>query len=230
MGCDVRPFRQPQPSRHAGLNHFSWDLRYPGAVSFDCLIFWGAFGAAGPKAPPGQYQVRLTANGKALTEKFEVRRDPRLKRATDDDLAAQFALARQILEKENAANGAVVKIRALRDGVDDRVVKSSGLAAQGSALKQKLTAIEEELYQTRTRSGQDLLNFPIKLTNRLAVLRQSVDGGDSKPTDASFVVLKELSAELDQRMAELKRVEDADVAAFNRALAARKLEPIGVGR
>jgi hypothetical protein len=174
--------------------------------------------------------VRLTANGKALTEKFEVRRDPRLKRATDADLAAQFAMARQILEKENAANGAVVKIRALRDGVDDRLAKSSGLAGQGSALKQKLTAIEEELYQTRTRSGQDLLNFPIKLTNRLAVLRQSVDGGDSKPTDASFVVLKELSAELDQRLAELKRVEDADVAAFNRALAARKLEPIGVGR
>ncbi len=121
----------------------------------------------------------------------------------------------------------MVRIRALRDAVDDRVAKSGGLAAQGSALKQKLTTIEEELYQTRTRSGQDLLNFPIKLTNRLAVLRQSVEGGDAKPTDASFVVLKELSAELDQRLGELKRVEDTDVAAFNRALAARKLEPIG---
>jgi hypothetical protein len=107
------------------------------------------------------------------------------------------------------------------------VGRSSGLAAQGSALKQKLTAIEEELYQTRTRSGQDLLNFPIKLTNRIAALRRSVESGDARPTDASFVVLKELSAELDQRLAELKRVEDTDVAAFNRALAARKLEPIG---
>ena len=57
-----------------------------------------------------------------------------------------------------------------------------------------------------------------------------MEGGDAKPTDASFVVLKELSAELDQRLAELQRLVNADVAAFNRALAARKLEPLGVGR
>ena len=62
------------------------------------------------------------------------------------------------------------------------------------------------------------------------MLRQSVEGGDAKPTDASFVVLKELSAELDQRLAELQRLVNADVTAFNRALAARKLEPLGVGR
>jgi photosystem II stability/assembly factor-like uncharacterized protein len=231
MGCDVRPRREPMPTRTAGLNRFSWDLRFPGAVSFDCLIFWGAFGAAGPKAPPGQYQVRLTAAGKTLTEKFEVRRDPRLKHATDADLVAQFALAKQILERENAGNGAVVRIRAIRDAVNDRVGKVSGLAGQGAALKQKLAVIEEALYQTRTRSGQDLLNFPIKLTNRIASLRQSVETGDARPTDASFVVLKELSAELDHQLAELKRVEDTDVAAFNRALAAHKLEAIpAVGR
>ena len=229
MGCDVRPRREAQPTRNAGLNHFVWDLRYPGSVTFDCQIFWGAFAGAGPVAPPGQYQVRLTAAGRTLTGKFEVRRDPRLKRATDADLVAQFNLAKQIQEKENLANGAVVTIRKIRDGVDDRVAKQRALASQGTALKQKLGVIEEELYQTRTRSGQDLLNFPIKLTNRIAALRRSVESGDAKPTDAAFVVLKELSAELDQRLAELQRLLNTDVAAFNRALSARKLEPVGSG-
>ena len=226
MGCDVLPFRERMPPRDAGLNSYWWNLRYPGSVSFDCQIFWGAFSGAGPTVPPGQYQVRLTAGGKTLTERFEVRRDPRLKRATDLDLVAQFNFARQVQEKENLANGAVVTIRRIRDAVDDRVAKAGGLAQQGASLKQKLAALEESLYQTRTRSGQDLLNFPIKLTNRLAVLRQSVEGGDAKPTDAAAVVLKELSTELDQRLAELKRIEDTDLAAFNRALVARKLEPI----
>ena len=229
MGCDVRPFRERMPPRAPGLSSYWWDLRTPGSVSFDCQIFWGAWSGAGPTVPPGPYQVRLTAGGKTLTQRFEVRRDPRLKRATDADLVAQFTFARQIQEKENLANGAVVTIRRIRAAIDDRVAKSGGLAQQGAALKQKLTALEESLYQTRTRSGQDLLNFPIRLTNRLVVLRQSVQGGDAKPTDASAVVLKELSTELNQRLAELRRIIDTDLAAFNRALVGRKLEPIPGG-
>ncbi len=226
LGCDVRPFRERMPPRDAGLNNFWWNLRYPGSVTFDCQIFWGAFSGAGPTVPPGPYQVRLTTGGKTLTQRFEVRRDPRLKRVTDADLQAQFALARQIQEKENAGNGAVARIRRLRSAVDDRVAQNPALASQGGALKQKLSAVEEELYQTRTRSGQDLLNFPIKLTNRIAALRRSVESGEANPTDASLVVFKELSAELDQRLGELARIIDGDLAAFNRALAAKKLAPI----
>src|SRR5678816_4498040 len=179
------------PSRTAGLNSYWWNLRYPGSVSFDCLVFWGAWNDGGPAVPPGQYQVRLTTGGKTLTQPFEVRRDPRLKHATDADLAAQFAFARQIQEKENLGNGAVVTIRRLREAIDDRVAKSPSLARQGEMLQAKLTALEEELYQTRTRSDQDLLNFPIRLTNRMSALRSSVEGGDARPTDAAAVVFQE---------------------------------------
>ncbi len=46
-----------------GGNRFTWDLRYPGANTFEGMIFWGAQTDQGPLAVPGQYQVRLTANG-----------------------------------------------------------------------------------------------------------------------------------------------------------------------
>jgi hypothetical protein len=59
-----------------------------------------------------------------------------------------------------------------------------------------LIKIEEDLYQVRNQSGQDPLNFPIKLNNRLSSLRRSVETGDARPTDASYVVLAELSKEL----------------------------------
>ena len=55
-GGAVRP-----PARKAGGNRYSWDLRYPGATTFEGLIFWGAHADQGPLAVPGQYQVRLTA-------------------------------------------------------------------------------------------------------------------------------------------------------------------------
>ena len=53
-GCDTRPPQVPKPKTKAGLNRFSWDLRYPGATTFDCMILWGG-SANGPVAPPGHH-------------------------------------------------------------------------------------------------------------------------------------------------------------------------------
>jgi hypothetical protein len=52
-------------------------------------------GSDGPLAPPGRYTVRMTLNGKTLTQQLVVRRDPRV-RTSDADLMAQYALARDI--------------------------------------------------------------------------------------------------------------------------------------
>jgi len=90
----------------------------------------------------------------------------------------------------------------------------------------KLSAVEENLYQVRNRSGQDPLNFPIKLNNRIAALGRSVQTGEARPTAASYVVYRELSAELDVQLRQLDRLIGADVASFNRLLADRNLDRI----
>ncbi len=228
MSCDVRPRPEPRPETKAGLNRFVWDARYPGAVDFPCLIMWGARTQSGPKAPPGSYRVRITADGVTETQGFKLERDPRLKKSTDADLVAQFQLASQIRDKENEANQAVIRIRAIKSAVDDRVGRAPGLAAAANALKAKLTTIEDEIYQGRSRSGQDLLNFPIRLNNRIAALRRSVESGDAKPTNGSHVVFRELSAELAKQLAALDGVIIGDLAAFNRTAASRRLEPVPI--
>src|SRR5439155_3742098 len=91
-----------RPSGRAGLNRFVWDLRYPGATTFPCLILWSANAEQGPLAVPGQYRVRITA-GVTQTEPLVVRMDPRLKGVTIADLRQQFALATQIRDKLSAA-------------------------------------------------------------------------------------------------------------------------------
>ena len=48
-----------------------------------------------------------------------------------------------------------------------------------------MTAVEEALYQTKNRSGQDPLNFPIRLNNKLADLVGQVVAGNYAPTDRS---------------------------------------------
>ena len=60
-------------------------------------------------------------------------------------------------------------------------------------------------HQAKNQSGQDPLNFPIKLNNRLASLRRSVENaGDAKPTDGAYLVFNELSQELEQHLGKLE--------------------------
>ena len=69
-----------------------------------------------------------------------------------------------------------------------------------------MSIIEENLYQIRNQSGQDPLNFPIKLNNRLAALWRSIENGDAKPTDGSYKVYDELSGELTKQLTELDKL------------------------
>jgi photosystem II stability/assembly factor-like uncharacterized protein len=218
----------PQPAVKQGLNRFVWDTRYPDAKDFKGLIMW-AGGVRGPAAPPGQYQVRLTAAGLTQTRPFAIRRNPKGS-ATEEDLSEQFTLASQIGGKVSAANAAVLRIRDLKDQIADRIQKASDptIKAAGDALTEKLTAVEGEIYQYRNRSGQDPLNFPIKLNNKLAALQSIVEAGDYRPTDQSYTVFKELSAQLDKQLAALDSLmkTKTDLAAFNQMLVKKRLAPI----
>ncbi|MBX9928851.1 MAG: glycosyl hydrolase, partial [Gemmatimonadaceae bacterium] len=226
--CEERSRPDQVPGLNAGMNRFRWDLRYPGATTFPCMILWSASSTAGPQAPPGRYQVRLTVNGTTQVAAFEVKRDPRLKGVTDADLRARFVMASRIRDEETKANDAVIRIRTLRAAAAEQVAKArrTETKALGDSVSQRFTAIEEALYQTRNRSGQDPLNFPIKLNNRIAALRRSVETGEARPTAGSSKVLAELAAELAKELAALDQLVKVDLARLNVALKAESLGPI----
>jgi hypothetical protein len=218
----------------AGMNRFVWDMRYAGAKDFPNMILWAA-STRGPLAPPGDYQVRLTASGETKTQSFTISRNPNTPGVTDADLSEQFALALQIRDRVTQANEAVIRIRAIKDQVGDRVRqwaatqkdrKPSRAAMLGEALAAKLTAIEGEVYQYRNRSSQDPLNYPIKLNNKLAALQGVVEGGDGKPTQQSYAVFKELSGRLDAELAKLDVVMKADLPPFNTEIAKKKIAAV----
>jgi len=184
----------PKLPAKAGLNRFAWNLRHADATRFKNLIMW-AGNTQGPRAAPGAFQVRLTVNGKALTEPLEVRQDPRLS-VTPADLEAQQALSLQIRDKAGGKEGRI------KDAAE--------------ALKKKLTAVEEALYQTKNQSNQDPLNYPIRLNNKLAALGGAVAMGDAAPTAQAREVYQELATRIDAEIKTLKDVLDTDLPAFNK--------------
>ena len=185
-----------KPTTAAGMNTFTWDMRYPGATTFEGMIIWSGRPKRGPKAPIGQYQIRLTSGDFSQTQSFTVKMNPNLKGITEADLQEQFDLAMKIKNKTSEANEAVIDIRKQRVALQEKVKANSLTEAATKSAIEKMTAIEEALYQVKNQSAQDPLNFPIKLNNRLASLRRSVENGDARPTDGAYLVFKELSAEL----------------------------------
>jgi len=231
---DDRPGRQapkPLPAK-AGLNSYSWDLRYAEASKFKGLILW-AGQTAGPRVVPGRYEARLTAAGQTLSQPFEVRKDPRVE-ASDADLAKQQELLLKIRDELTATHDAIGRLRGVRDQAKTAAERAKGSPAEkavqegADALGKKLTAVEEALYQTKNRSSQDPLNFPIRLNNKLAALAGTVGSADAAPTAQAYAVFDELKAKIDAELRTLERVLAEDVPAFNRLVREQEVPAVQV--
>ncbi|MEK7330432.1 MAG: glycosyl hydrolase, partial [Candidatus Eisenbacteria bacterium] len=190
----------------AGLNRFAWDLRYPDASRFPGLILWGG-GLQGPTVVPGTYQVRLTAGGKSTTQSFEVRKDPRLA-TTPADYQKRFDLHLKIRDKLTETHDAIARIRDVRDQVKavaerakQAAAKDTTIAAAAKALTERLTKIEEALYQTKNKSNQDPLNYPIRLNNKLSNITGVVTSADAAPTDQAYQVYDDIAGKIDVELA-----------------------------
>jgi hypothetical protein len=172
--------------------------------------------------------VRVTAAGVTKAQDFEVSRNAAVPGVTDADLQAQFALAMQINQRVSAASRAVIRIRSIKEQITDRIGKAGdpSIKAAGPSLIDKLNGVEGEIYQYRLRSGQDPLNYPIRLNNKLAALQGTVESGDYRPTEQSHAVFKELSARLDTQLVRLETLVKTDLAALNVSLRAAGLAPI----
>jgi kynureninase len=137
----------------------------------------------------------------------------------------------QVRNRTSEANEGVIRIRNVKSQIDDRVKKANDpkMADAAQQLKDKLSRVEEELYQVRNQSSQDPLNYPIKLNNKLAALLGAVEGVEGRPTAQSYEVFKELSARLDQQLTWLNTIFIQDVPRFNTQwLRSRNLDPITV--
>jgi photosystem II stability/assembly factor-like uncharacterized protein len=224
--------REPaKPTTAGGLNTFTWDLRYPGATTFDGMILWGANAKSGPKAPIGKYQVRIKVGDYTQTYSFNIKTNPNIKGVTEGDIKETFDMASKIKEKESTNNEAVLLIRKIRKQIEDKdkEVNDGAFSTAAKDLIGKITAIEEDLYQTKNRSGQDPLNFPIKLGNRISALRRSLESGEGKPTAGVQKVFGELSKELEGHLNKLDNVIQTGLVPLNQILSGKQMKKIEYG-
>ncbi|MCI0637918.1 MAG: hypothetical protein L0Y70_02515 [Gemmataceae bacterium] len=212
-----------------GMNRFVWDLRFPAAESFPGMMIWGTLPA--PRAVPGVYQARFKVGGQTQTVQFEVRADPRVS-ATSADYEDQFRFLIAVRDKLTETHRGIKQIRDVRGQVsaiakrlEERADATSALDAAKS-LERKLTAIEETLYQTKSQSSQDVLNYPIRLNNKLVSLSGLAGMGDNRPTEQAVKLKAELTAPVDTELAKLQKVLSEDLPRFNDLLSTLRIPAV----
>ncbi len=223
---------QPVVPAQAGLNRFVWNLREAEASRFKGLILWGGT-LDGPEVVPGTYRVRLTAGGVTQTRAFEVKQDPRVQ-ATPADLRSKHDFQLRIRDQLTAMHDAITRLRDVRDQVAavaqraKPLAHDSTLAVAAKSLSDKLTKVEEALYQTKLKSSQDPLNYPIRLNNKLADLGGVLDGVDARPTVQAEAVYTDLAARIDAQLSTLSKLLNLDLADFNRRVREQQIPAVVV--
>ncbi|MAU14840.1 MAG: glycosyl hydrolase [Muricauda sp.] len=215
-----------------GGNTFVWNTRGKGAERLKGMILWAA-NLNGPKAVPGTYKVSLNVNGSTQTENFTILPDPRAE-VTVADMQKQYDFITEVNETVDRAHQSIKKIRAINGKLDEFIKKykneeaTKALVERAKKMKEEFGAIEKELYQTKNRSNQDPLNFPIKLTNKLAHLNSLVSRDDFPPTDQDIAVKNELTAKINAQLKAFDALVDKEVVSFNNEFNQLKLDYLSI--
>ena len=225
------PHRPPAPPRvpdKAGLNLFAWNMRYPGPTQF-----WGMndLGGDGATALPGRYRVRLEVAGKTLEQPFRLLVDPR-SRVTGADLRAQFAFLQQVRDTVNTVTTTVIRLRNVGSQLADRAqALPAGSAARGQveALRDRLRALEDSLYQIRLQSDEDNLVYASRPIERIASLFYVAGSIDARPTEPTYQVFRLFAPDVQRELVAAKAALGRDLAGVNAALTAAGQQAVTPG-
>jgi photosystem II stability/assembly factor-like uncharacterized protein len=216
---------------NAGWNRFVWDMRIkalPKIVGKDpvagSLIY-------GPKVPPGQYTVQLTAGGQTLTQSFTIVKDAYATDATQEDLEAQFKMLMQIYNRTGetvAMLNHMRDVRAQLDGWHKRLGRDAAtahLATEAKALYDKVLEVEKEIQVPDLKPGwPGQMNHGTKLFAKLGAIADAVSVGNYRPTDQAVAVFSNMSEEIDEVFSRMRGLASGEIAAF-----AKKVAAAGVG-
>ena len=202
-----------------GSNTYVWNTRGESAEKFDGMILWWASLEA-PRAVPGVYKVVLNIDGEVYKKEFNILANPNSESDTIG-MQKQFDFITAINFTINNAHKSIKKIRAIDRQLlafqnqykdDNRVAELNKKAKQ---LSEEFSKIEKALYQTQNKSGQDPLNFPIKLTNKLGHLNSLVGMGDFPPTEQDIAVKDELTLKINLELEKFNILMSTKIKEFN---------------
>jgi hypothetical protein len=214
-----------------GMNQFEWDMNHPHAERVEGLILWNGF-VGGPKAAPGEYVAKFKTGTDSVEVPFTILADPNYK-ISQSEYEEQVSFLITARDKFTDVMKALRDVKEVRQQMTDFSNRNGKnipkeIKQQIDTINKQMTAVEEALHQTKAKSGQDVLNFPIRLDDKLASVYNSAAAGNTAPSKQSKEAYAELAGQIDQQFNKLKRILNEEVTKLNQLIHEKTLPVIGL--
>jgi photosystem II stability/assembly factor-like uncharacterized protein len=211
-----------------GMNQFVWDMQYPAVEKVEGMVLWGG-NISGPKVPPGTYKARFRYGKDSADIPFTILGDPNYK-MTQGDYDEQVRFLLQVKDKFSEIQKTIKNIQTLRGQINDLSsrVTDKDIKQMADSIKKQMTAIEEALYQTNAKSSQDVLNYPIRLNNKILNLYGFASSGYNPPARQVKDAFSELAAQADVQLNKWKNITSVQIPKLNKLVHEKSVPVIGI--
>ncbi len=215
-----------------GLNQFVWNMNYPEAEKIpEGMIVWNG-NVDGPVAIPGNYFARFKMGKDSSEIAFTIKADPNYN-ASQAEYEEQFNFLVAARDKFTETINALKNIKEIRSQMTEFKEKwvadsVKEVTAMMDSISKKMKEVEEALHQTKAKSGQDVLNYPIRLDDKLSNVYRNAkagNGGLSKQVKDAYTVI---AGQIDEQLNKLKKIMDSDVVKLNQLIREKALPVIGL--
>jgi photosystem II stability/assembly factor-like uncharacterized protein len=210
--------KKPVLTNDAGVQRFTWDLRYEGGKKI-----WRAKSEgnpeAAPRVAPGVYTARLKAGKEIVNAAIEVKPDPRLK-VPASDLDEQIRFARQVQDQVTRITTIVGQIRSVRDQLKTKIDALAGADRAADWVKAAQAVItrcddlEDRLHNPHAQVEYDVLAKGARIYSRIGPLLVNVVDGSGAPTEGMRDVFAGQLKEIDSLEAEWRALVTEDLASL----------------
>ena len=212
-----------------GLNAFSWNFQYSGGVNIDGMFLWNGT-PGGPLAAPGNYAFVVKMGNDSIRQDCFILPDQN-SQASMDDYRLQHRFLIEVRDKFNDTQNAIKDIWALQAQMDAYVNKLGESAPQQlkdsvTAIKDDLSAIVDVLYEKRNKSVQDMLNYGVKLNDKLAGVYNAASYGNFKPSANQYLVYEDLKKQINEQLEIYQDISVTRVNALNKMILGMNLPVI----
>jgi photosystem II stability/assembly factor-like uncharacterized protein len=210
-------------TKRVGINRVNWAMRLPPPKMPPSTNL--AFAFTGPRMPEGKYRIKLIKGKETLEGEVQLVVDPRSPHSDADRAAQQkmaFALY-QGLERMTWISDVASSAGKAATAHAERLGKRDALATKLTKLAGRLTAFVDSLAAT---SEAGWLSGDERLREKMGNLFGEVNRFDGRPTASQAENAAELLGDLTVAEAKFATLRDQDIAAANKELAAKKLDPL----
>lgn len=214
--------------KRKGINRIAWPMRMksprtPGGNS----IIQAPFSFFGPRVPAGAYTVKITKGGQTLASQVQLVPDPRSTHTAEDRKLQHDTVMK--------LHGMMERLTYVVDatlGARDALKQRAEALPQNDKLRKQLESVSGELTKLHATlaatSEGGWLSGEEQLREKLGYLYGGVNGYEGRPTRSQLDQMGVLETRLEQAAAKLDSIGKNGLAAANKSLTARKLEPVSL--